>query len=182
MPLELDFSSIGRPVEITRPIFEVFTLPILNLYKVWERLKAAYDLTDDEIDGVAVYQNFFTDLILYAGGYSTVGNSGADGVAPLYGYGSKFPRRPALLHLGKIGYGLNSTDRGAIHLLNHEFGHRWLYFFQIVEGGVKSNILNPAEVHPAAVRAYGGRLSCFYPDRFLGYGRITVHRSWQWDL
>jgi hypothetical protein len=174
MPLELDFSSIGRPVEITRPIFEVFTLPSLNLYKVWERLKAAYGLTDDEIDGVAVYQNFFTDVILSAGGYSTVGNSGADGVG---WSSSKFPRYPALLHVNKMGYSFNSTDRGAMYLLIHEFGHRWLYYFQIMEGGVKSNILNPARFHPAQYVHTAAAYPVFTPTDYsiMGGSRFTDH-------
>lgn len=138
---ETDLATLAAPVDMARPVFEVFTLPILNPSQVWERLKAAYGLREDQVDGLAIYQNFYTDIILYAGAYSTVGNAGADGI----GRGSsRAPKSPALLHMNRVSSGM---DYG--FLMNHEFGHRWLYFIRIMEDGSRSSVLNPASGHPA---------------------------------
>ncbi|MFZ2491827.1 MAG: hypothetical protein WA208_10105, partial [Thermoanaerobaculia bacterium] len=132
-----------------RPAVEAFTLPTLNVTSVWNKLKSGAYLTDADADQVAIFQSFLTDLVLYAGGYSTVGNPGVDGVrAGLSSYGTATQRRPALLHLDKIGRGWNSTDLGSLHLMTHEFGHRWLYFFRIREGTADTNSLNPDGAHP----------------------------------
>ncbi len=127
-PLEIDLSAVGAGLDLSRPVLESFTLPVLNPHAVWSRIKANLGFTDNQYDGVAIYQNFDTDIIFYAGAYSTVGNSGADGV----GAGSsKYRKEPTLLHMNRIP----STfyEAGADAILNHEFGHHWLYFFQIME-------------------------------------------------
>src|SRR5688572_21636135 len=76
------------------PVLEAFTLPELNVYRVWEEF--AEHFGSPRIDALAVYQNFYTDIIFFAGAYSTVGNNGADGV----GAGNRVdPESPALLHM-----------------------------------------------------------------------------------
>jgi len=142
-PVMMDFSQ-DLPLQADGPIFEAFTLPELRPWAVYDVLRATMEAP--RFDGLAIYQNFKTDLKFYAGGYSTVGNAGADGI----GVGSSAePESPALLHLDQIGTGWNGWDEGKVELLNHEFGHHWLYFFAIEENGGPSHALNPASAHPA---------------------------------
>jgi hypothetical protein len=142
-----DFSALTGPAQLHGPIVEAFTLPTLNTQEVWNRLKAAYGFTDAEVDQVAIYQNFFTDIIHYAGAFSTVGNSGDDGVRADFN-GSAFPRAPALLHMNTLNYGWNSSPEGRLAVRTHEFGHRWLYFVKIMENGSPASSLNPQGGHP----------------------------------
>ena len=142
-----DMSSLAPARRLKGPVLELFTLPALNVYGVWERLKTVYGLTDDEIDQVAIYQNLYTDIIFSAGAFSTSGNSGDDGVRWDFS-GSTQPRQPALLHMNTLGYGWNSWPEGILAVRTHEFGHRWLYFTRIMENGVATNSLNPDGAHP----------------------------------
>ncbi|HEV7923694.1 MAG TPA: hypothetical protein VGR02_23140 [Thermoanaerobaculia bacterium] len=144
-----DFSALEGSVELRGPVEEAFTLPVLSVEEVWSRLRAAYGLRDEEIDGVAIYQNFFTDLILYAGAYSTGGNPGVKGIADFADVGPNVPRAPALLHMNKVGYGVNRDARAASHVIMHELGHRWMFYFSIMENGSRSFVLNPISAHPA---------------------------------
>lgn len=145
---DLDLSEVeSRP--LARPLIEAFTLGDLNPYRVWEQLRSAYGLAAEEVDALAMYQTMYTDLVLYAGAYSTVGNPGADGVSSRSGYGQRSPKFPALLHMSKLGYRYNAHEDSALHVLNHEFGHRWLYFFDLLEQGERTNSLNPLGGHPA---------------------------------
>jgi hypothetical protein len=144
-----DFSALTGSVDLRGPVVEAFTLPVLSVDEVWERVRAAYGLRDADIDGVAIYQNFFTDLILYAGAYSTGGNPGVKGIADFSSVGPNQPRIPALLHMNKVGYGVNRDARAASHVVMHELGHRWLYYLSIMEGGKRSSVLNPISAHPA---------------------------------
>ncbi|MBW3563699.1 MAG: hypothetical protein KY459_03135 [Acidobacteria bacterium] len=145
---ELDLGAAsGRSAR--RPIVESFTLPDMDPYAVWDLVAREYGLRAFDTDALAIYQDFFTDLVLYAGAYSTVGNPGVDGVASRGGYGSYAPLSPALLHMSRLGYRYNTTDELSTHVLNHEFGHRWLYFFEITENGESTHSLNPTGAHPA---------------------------------
>lgn len=147
-PFELDLSAkTSRLIE--RPLIEAFTLPDMDPYAVWDLLRREYRLDDRDTDALAIYQNFFTDLVLYAGAYSTVGNPGVDGVSTRGGYGTTEKLFPALLHMSRLGYRYNTSDELSTHVLNHEFGHRWLYFFEIMEDGERSRALNPGGGHPA---------------------------------
>lgn len=144
-----DFSALTGSVELRGPVEEAFTLPVLSVDAVWSQLRAAYGLRNEDIDGVAIYQNFFTDLILYAGAYSTGGNPGVKGIADFSDVGPNVPREPALLHMNKVGYGVNRDTRAASHVIMHELGHRWLFYFSILENGTRSFVLNPISAHPA---------------------------------
>jgi hypothetical protein len=142
-PLMRDFSHEIDPGR-GGPLMEAFTLPELLPYQVHAAVAAATD--DPRLDGLAIYQTFRTDIVFFAGAYSTVGNAGADGI----GAGtSAEPESPALLHMNQIRYGWNSWDEGKITVLNHEYGHHWLYFFAIDEGGTIGYPLNPGRGHPA---------------------------------
>jgi hypothetical protein len=151
--IERDLSSFASESEQALPILEAFTLPVLNPDAVWEVVRSELNLWDSEVDGLAIFQNFPTDIMQFATAYSTVGNSGADGVwAESEGsYGSDVERWPALLHMNRIisTDGSDGAHRFRHFLLGHEFGHRWLYGVTIRENGEDSWVLGPASGHPA---------------------------------
>lgn len=144
-----DLSEISSISTVSAPVVEPFTLGALNPNAVWSQLKTSYGFTDDQIDGVAIFQDFYTDLILYAGAYSTVGNPGADGVSNRSRYGTQFARSPALLHMNRVGYRWNADLPRSWHVTSHEFGHRWLYFINFDKGTGSSSALQPLGGHPA---------------------------------
>jgi len=156
--ISLDFSTFTSVSGAsTGPMFEPFTFPVLNVNAVWQRLKDAYGLTNDDTDAVSVYQNFLTDLIFYAGGYATVGNHGDSGVSA--SACGNCPFSPNVMHLDRLGRGWNASQSGAMTLLAHEFGHRWLYFIKLMESGIATNNLNPDGAHPRQ----GAHLPAAYP-------------------
>ncbi|HEX8171101.1 MAG TPA: hypothetical protein VF824_11230 [Thermoanaerobaculia bacterium] len=149
--LQSDLTAAGN-ASLRVPVLEAFTLPVLSVGASWDELRTAYGLRDDQFDGVAFYQNFYTDIITYAQAYSTSGNAQASGViygGEQHGVGTAFPRRPALMHMNKVRYGSNAIPPSASHVILHELGHRWLLFTRILENGARSNVLNPESAHPA---------------------------------
>jgi hypothetical protein len=142
-PLMLDLTT-DLPVTLGDvPVYEAFTLPSLQTGEV---LKVGAPLFEDSktVEAFPIFQNLWTDIIFFAGGYHAGGNAGADGT----GFGSSaLPRSPSLLHLNSI-YNYGPED-GAMLVMSHELGHRWLYHFAIEENGEPSRILNPAGGHPA---------------------------------
>lgn len=146
---ELDFTALDQPSRVERPLFESFVAPVFNPRNVWDQLKRDFNLRDDQVDGLAVYQTFMTDIVFFAGAYSTVGNPGVDGIGTRTRYGRSHPRVPALLHMHVLDYGWNETERTSGSVSLHEFGHRWLYHVRINESGVESRALNPVTPHPA---------------------------------
>lgn len=145
-----DFSSIDEQTLEGAPIVETFTLPIISVGRIWQQIKQSDPwLTDGDIDGVAIYQNFYTDLITYAGAYSTGGNSASSGLSQNDSVLMTRPRSPALMHMNKIGYGHNSSVRGASHVVLHELGHRWLLRVTHEENGTMVRSVNPVSAHPA---------------------------------
>jgi hypothetical protein len=144
------FANASSIDSITGPIEETFTLGILNPSAVWEKVFTAYGLDATKVDGVAIYQNFYTDIVLYAGAYSTGGNPGVDGMVAGTRSASARQRSPALLHMNAIRYRYNANERDAAFVLMHEFGHRWLQFINIIDDtGTKTRVLNPLTSHPA---------------------------------
>lgn len=139
--------SAAESLRTDGPVLEAFTLPVVSPDQVWEQVKASTGLRDDEVDGVAIYQNFLTDLVLYASAYSTVGNPGVTGISSRSS--PDRPLRPALMHMNKVDFGPNRQIRDAEHTLLHELGHRWLLFAQVMENGTKTYALNPLGSHPA---------------------------------
>jgi hypothetical protein len=145
-----DLSAVADGTSLEMPIAESFTLPALNPSAAWNVLKGNFPVTDNDIDGVAVYQSLYTDLIFYAGAYSANGNPQVDGIAlPSTTYGTTVARRANVMHMNALGYGWNSTDDLSGHVIMHEFGHRWLYFLRIKEGDTITSSLNPVSAHPA---------------------------------
>lgn len=137
-----DLSTLTSATPITgKPIVEAFTLPILSPEAVWDRLKADFSLTDAEIDQIPIYPNFPTDIRFYASGYSIGGVPAVAGISTTGS--SSSAKKPSLLHMGQL------TSTPNLFLLLHEFGHRWLYFIRIREGGVDTTSLNSGDrVHP----------------------------------
>lgn len=148
-PVETDLSVVSTGTPIEGPVLESFTVPVFNPRMVWDQMKSDFNLRDDEVDGVAMYQNYMTDVMFFAGAYSTVGNPGVDGIGVRNGYGQRFAKVPALLHMNTWDYGWNATDRGSTSVSLHEFGHRWLYHLRIRQNGETTRALNPTTAHPA---------------------------------
>ena len=138
--------SAADGTTLRMPVVEAFTLPVLIPQRVWDQLRADRALEEEEVDGVAIYQNFPTDIRLYAAAYALSGNAGVSGIQPGDGGAAGSMREPALLHMSMLD---DADDLYSAHLLLHEFGHRWLYFLQIMENGRASSVLNPASAHPA---------------------------------
>lgn len=146
-----DLSALTSAAELSTPISEPFVLPVLDVVEVWERLQPAFGLSTYDYDAIAIYQNFYTDMIFYAGAYSLGGNPAVNGIAPTsQTYGLNARRHPNLLHMNHFTYNYNAANDTASQVILHEFGHRWLYFFRILENGAAANSLNPVSAHPAA--------------------------------
>lgn len=144
------FGGITSNTVMPGPIEESFTLPILNPSAVWSSVRSAFGVDPKVIDGLAIYQNFYTDLILYAGAYSTGGNPGVDNIVRGTRSSSTKDRSPALLHMNTIRYSSNSEEKRAAFVLMHELGHRWLHLVNIIdENGINTGVLNPLTAHPA---------------------------------
>ena len=69
-----DLAKVSDGALLEVPFSDPFTLPTLNPQAAWTAIKSRYGLTDSSIDGVAVYQTFYSDIIFYAGAYETTGN------------------------------------------------------------------------------------------------------------
>jgi hypothetical protein len=148
--ITVDLSATPDGTTLELPFTEAFTLPTLNPTQVWSLLKSRYPITDNDVDAIAVYQSFYTDLVFYAGAYSANGNPQVDGIAtPSTTYGTSAAKRANVMHMNTLGYGWNSTDQFSTHVIMHEFGHRWLYFLRIKEGDAITSVLNPVSAHPA---------------------------------
>ena len=141
-PAELDLSASNGLERET--IVETFRVPSVNLTGVWNRLQRERLLRDSEIDAVFVYTPFLSDMIYKPyGAFAMYANPGADGVSA---HSSTFwPRTPTLVNMNRIGsFGDFDTK-----VLLHELGHRWLYYFDILESGERRRSLNPLGNHPA---------------------------------
>jgi hypothetical protein len=150
--LAVDLSAAADGSELPLPIVEPFLLPALDPYAVWEQLKAAYGFSDQEIDAVAIYQTFFTDLVTFATAYATGGNPQVDGIHPPGegGRGTTRPRIPSLMHMNQLDFDENADDKLASVVMLHEFGHRWLYKLQFIDNASPTAVLSPTGFHPAA--------------------------------
>ncbi|HET7705128.1 MAG TPA: hypothetical protein VFM36_03515 [Thermoanaerobaculia bacterium] len=140
---ETDFSELTVR-ETSGPFVEGFRVPRVNVVGVWDRLKKDRGYTDDSVDAVFVYTPFLSDLIYQQyGAFALYANPGADGVSA---HSSKSqPRTPTLVNMNRLG----SFGNFDTQILLHEFGHRWLYYFDILEAGAKRRSLNPLGNHPA---------------------------------
>lgn len=151
--VESDLSALAQATRLEKPVFEAFTLPGTGLYAIFNKIKTATGLTDAQVDGMAVYENFTTNIMLLgAAAYALVGNPRADGVrAPSRraNYGRNYVAYPNLMEMNRIGYVYNIENRFAGFALAHEFAHRWLYDLAIMENGAASTVLALDGGHPA---------------------------------
>ncbi len=132
-----DLSTLNAAPTTIRRAFEAFTFPALLPHEIEDVLRDVYGFDADNLDGVAIYQNFYTDITFYAGAYHTQGNPGVDGI------GKPNNLDISLMHMNYLDLSWNHRDDGsAVSVLSHEFGHRWLYF---VDGVGPSRI----GAHPA---------------------------------
>jgi hypothetical protein len=146
-----DLSTVAEDTPLALPIAEPFVLGTLDPVRVWDVVRTSYGVNTYDWDAIAIYQSFFTDLIWYAGAYATRGNAQVDGIAPRsQGIDPDNPRAPTLLHMNQLGYNYSAEVPRAGQVMLHEFGHRWLYHFQIAEEHGKTYALNPVSSHPAA--------------------------------
>jgi len=141
--LETAFSSLpGAPV-LLAPVFGTYTLPAVDVVRVWQQMREAYGLKDGDLDGIAIFQSFYTNTIISgASAYSTGGRASANGVFP-----APYLNRPKSTNVTQMNRISATTDNG--HTLIHEFSHYWLYFLRIMENGAISSVLNPLTAHPA---------------------------------
>ncbi|HEY0142252.1 MAG TPA: PKD domain-containing protein [Thermoanaerobaculia bacterium] len=143
-PLEIDFSELTS-LETAKPLVESYRLPSVNVAGVWERLQHDFGYRNDEIDAVAIYSDFPSDILLSPyGAFATLANPGADGISQFSS--STHPRTPTLMHMNSV---FAFSGQGAAQILLHELGHRWLYYFEIDEAGERSHAHNPRGYHPA---------------------------------
>jgi hypothetical protein len=139
--------SAADGATLRMPVVEAFTMPVLAPQRVWDQIRYDYGLDGENVDAVAIYQTFPTDIQLYAGAYAVVGNPGASGIRVGDETSAGTSKVPSLLHMNQLNLG--RSDRSDSHVLLHEFGHRWLYFFMLMENGAPRFALNPLRQHPA---------------------------------
>lgn len=145
-----DLAAIEAPVQLALPVAQSFVLGTFDPWAAWSRVKTAFPISNYDVDAVAMYQTFFTDLIFYAGAYATGGNAQVNGIRPNGTTApADSPRAPTLLNMNQLTYNYSAKPRTASRVLLHELGHRWLYFFRINENGKTSTALNPTGAHPA---------------------------------
>jgi hypothetical protein len=189
-----DFAAIPQSTEISLPLTQPFLLGPFDPYTTWDRVKNRFPISDHEIDAVAMYQTFYTDMIFYAGAYATGGNAQVDGITPSWPeHGLGHPRSPTLLHMNQLTYNYSAEPKTASKVLLHELGHRWLYFFSIRENGVVSQVLNPTGGHPAgyvhtpaAFPVYGAEDSSvmggayFRPESSGSWRTVSNNQGYSW--
>ncbi len=145
-PFERDYTA-EVPFHSSIPTVEAFLFPWFLTHGVKEKLLSHTGWDEPLLDGIPMYQNFYTELVLWAGAYYTYGNCGAANVGRC---DPDSPLRPGLLHMNKVNSGMNSaTDPVRFTVLSHEFGHHWLQLVDIDEGSGPTDILNPLSAHPA---------------------------------
>jgi hypothetical protein len=145
-PFGRDYSA-QAPFTTSIPAVESFLLPWFIPHGVKDKVLAHTGWAEDEVDGMPMYQTFYTDLILWAGAYYTYGNCGA---ANMGRCDPGAPPRLGLMHMNKTYQSFNFPESpGRFTVLSHEFGHRWLQQIDIDEGQGPSSVLNPESPHPA---------------------------------
>jgi hypothetical protein len=142
--IETDFSALAS-IETARPLVETYRLPSVNVQGVWRRLQQDFGYRDGDVDAVAIYTSFLSDIILTRyGAFATLANPGVDGISQ---FSSKSqPRTPTLMHMNAT---FMTTGEASTAVLMHELGHRWLYYFEVIEDGERRRALNPLGYHPA---------------------------------
>jgi hypothetical protein len=164
-----DVSTLSAQPTLVRHVRQAFTFPTLLPFSVQALLNDRFGFDDENLDAIAIYQNFYTEITFYAGAYHTNGRAGAEGI------GRGGTKRTSLLHMNHVGLSWNLRDDGTrMSVLNHEFGHRWLYFVSGV--GESRNGAHPAQnAHLAGQHTWwsGGDASCMGGTRWVENGDGT---------
>jgi hypothetical protein len=147
--VDTDFSALETPEDISGPIAEAFTLPAISVDRVWEQLEQGTSLRGEDLDGVAIYQNFLTDIVFYAGAFATRGNAGVAGITDDAEVSPALQRKPNVMHMNAIGYGWNRSAKESSFIILHEFGHEWGFYPLMMQDGQRAQIINPDGGHPA---------------------------------
>lgn len=139
------------PFSSSRPIFESFLFPWFIPVAAKDKLFAHTGWDETLVDGVPMYQSFFTDLNLWVpgGAYYTYGNCAAANMGQC---DPSIPIRPGLLNMNRPN-AANWNFQGnpsRFTVLSHELGHHWLQKIDIDEGSGPTDVLNPESTHPAA--------------------------------
>lgn len=143
-----DLSAIPAGGTSASVILEVFSRPAVNVFGVWSLLRGATGWRDEDIDAVAIYENFRTDLDFWASAYATGGNPGVDGIGNTQSAAD--PRGPTLLQMNVAEFSPSMLLHN--RELLHEFGHRWLFFvgYRDATGAIRHDLNPAAYLHPAA--------------------------------
>jgi len=120
-----DFATVTNVSSFPGPISDAFLIPVLDAYRVWDRIREAFNLDSTVIDGLAVYSNFLSLGVPS----SIVGNAGKDNVAP--GGSSSKLRELNIMNMHAIRELWNARDDFASQVLLHEWGHHWLYWPEV---------------------------------------------------
>lgn len=193
--VQSDLSTVANGTELPVPVAEAFKLANFDPFSTWEKVQNAHMLSDYEVDGVMMFQTFFTDLIFYAGAYATGGNAQVAGIRPTStSNGPSVARMPTLMHMNQLAYGWFATEQNGSNVMLHELGHRWSYFFSIMENGTAKRALNPVSAHPAGfvhtpaafpvtqdpeqASVMGGAFFIAQPDGTFRARAINVGYSW----
>ncbi len=139
-----DFSALSAAGVTKHTIVESFVRPTVNLEGVWTKLRSAFGWSPSDVDAVAVYETFRTDLDFFAAAYAYPGNPGVAGIGPMSS--PALPRFPTLL---QMNIAPPPGTAGHVTTLLHEFGHRWLFYSSYREGSNDKTDLNPDSFHPA---------------------------------
>ena len=146
--LETDLSAFATPAEVSGPIIQAFMRPLLNERAVGQLISGTYALDEREVDQFAVYSTFQSEMTFGAAGSSSGGNPAVSGIAQWQSAAQRFT--PSVMNLNEPLKSPNNTLGGALFILSHEFGHRWLDYTLIDESGTATNVLNPDGAHAAA--------------------------------
>ena len=147
-----------------------FTLPTIDLGGECGKLSASQAGSPTAVSTPwPSYQNFYSDLILYAGAFAAGGNPQADGVTMYVTKRSALPRSPTLMHMNRVWTDIVDPRPGGRTLL-HEFGHRWLQFVETMENGSRYHFAQSGTGAPTAVRVPSSRLSGDDALRHVNHG------------
>lgn len=116
-------------------MFDVYTVPVIASTRLRQFLGARFG---NAWDHAFVYPNFDHG----DGGYSTGDNPAVDGIG--HWDTSRVPASGVTLN---SYIPLDVANYRMCDYLLHGFGHRWLYYAQVIENGVKSYVQNPGGIH-----------------------------------
>jgi hypothetical protein len=139
-----DFSALPAEGAAKKAVIETFVRPTVNLHGAWAKLHSTFGWNPSDVDAVAVYETFRTDLDFFAAAYASPGNPGVAGIGPVSS--ADQPRFPTLLQMNIAS---PPGTAGHVTTLLHEFGHRWLFYSRYREGAQDETNLNPDGFHPA---------------------------------